>query len=386
VKEPVICHICDFQPEYGGTFVDSLLSLSHYCHTNLGIRTVCIFPERAKDRSWLKQLDDKGIPYAFVPRKRGNTGQHVKSILESYNPLILHSHFFFFDLSAILMKVLYFRNLKVVWHYHSQPSRTLSQKIKNLIKLGLVFGVLGDRCIAVGEGVFRSIQHVGLPDGKAILIHNGVDTNRFIPNSDVRNYARQRLNVSFGTTIFLLLGYAPHIKGVDIFIKAAAEAAAGNEFPKLFVIVGRSETREFVSQLPFASKLGDALLVIDPVEDLSVLLNGVDVLVSASRSEGFGYAVVEAMAAKKLALCSDIDPARQTYGRSQGVWLYPSEDWKMLAKLMENVVLLPVEEKKSLGHANSQYVIENHSLHQWSEKVGDLYKGLLGKCAAIAWQ
>jgi glycosyltransferase involved in cell wall biosynthesis len=378
VKEPVICHICDFQPEYGGAFVDSLLSLNRYCLSHLKIKTVYIFPEKANNRAWLQRFDNEKVEYGFVPRRR-NILSYVHLVLKDHNPVILHTHFFLYDLSAILIKLLLYRHVRVVWHYHSPSNLTVQQRLKDVIKLRLIFGSFGDRCIAVGDGIFRSLQHSGMSKEKAVLIHNGVDTGRFIPNGLIRTKARQSLKAPQDSIIFLLLGYAPHIKGVDIFIKAAAEAIGRDDSPKLFVVVGRRETRDFISHLPFASKLGNTLLVIDPVEDLSVLLNGVDVMVSASRSEGFGYAVIEAMAAEKLVLCSDIDPVRQTYGQSKGVWLYPSEDWKMLADLMEQAVFMRSDERQSLGRANNRYVIENHSLDHWSEKVGQLYKSLIEK-------
>lgn len=371
-----VCHICDFGPEYGGAFIESLLFLSRYCRDNLQISTFCVFPDRAKNRSWLSRLDEEGIGYGFVSYKRNVAGQ-VRNLLSDREPLILHSHFFFFDLTAILLKYTASKNVKVVWHYHSQPASTRWQKLRDQIKLGVIFTLWGTRCIAVGDGVFHSLLRAGLSKGKVVLIHNAVNTSRFIPNSASRIKARQSLKALNHTTVFLLLGYAPHIKGVDIFVKAAAEVIARGSSAKLFVIVGRRETRECVSNMPCASNLGDALVVIEPVEDFPILLNGVDVLVSASRTEGFGFAVIEAMAMEKLALCSDIEPVRQTYGRSDGVWLFPTEDWKMLAELMEKSVRLPLDEKQSLGRMNRQYVIENHSLDRWSEKVGCLYKELI---------
>jgi glycosyltransferase involved in cell wall biosynthesis len=378
VKEPVICHFCNFQPEYGGTFIDSLLSLNRYCLSHLKIKTVCIFPEKASNRAWLRRFDEEKVQYGFVPRKRSILSR-VRLLLKDHDPVILHTHFFLFDLSAILMKLLFYRNAKVVWHYHSLPDLTLRQRVKDFIKLRLIFGSCGHRCVAVGDGIFRILQGVGLPAGKTLLIHNAVDTNRFISNSEIRSNTRKSLKASDGSTIFLLLGYAPYIKGVDIFVRAAAEAVARHDSAMLFVIVGRHETRDFVSRLPFTSKVGDALIMIDPVEDLSILLNGVDVLVSASRSEGFGYAVIEAMATQKLALCSDIDPVRQTYGRSKGVWLFDTEDWMALSRLMTKAVGLPESERQSLGRINSLYVSENYSMNEWITRVGRLYEGLLIK-------
>ncbi len=376
MKVPTICHICSYGPEYGGTFIESILFLSRYCRDHLQLATFCIFPEKAKNRSWLSKLDSEGIGYGFIPPKR-NVAEEVSNLLSGREPVIIHTHFFLFDLTAILLKFTFFKKAKVVWHYHSQPASTLSQQIRDRIKVGLIFSLWGARCIAVGDGVFRSLISTGLSMSKLVLIHNAVNTNRFTSNQLSRDKTRESLKVVNGANVFLLLGYAPHIKGVDIFVKAAAEVSTRSGSAMLFVIVGRDETRRFVSSMPCATQLGGSLLVIDPVEDFPLLLNGVDVLVSASRTEGFGFAVIEAMAEEKLILCSDIEPVRQTYGRSGGVWLFPTEDWKTLAGLMEKACKLSQDAMQSFGSANKRYVTENHSLEQWSEKVGQVYLELI---------
>ena len=142
--------------------------------------------------------------------------------------------------------------------------------------------------------------------------------------------------------------------------------------------MGMAETSEFVSQLMSKSFLtNDAFRVIDPVEDFGVTLKVTDVFVLASRSEGLPYAVLEAMTAGKFVLSSDLPAVRETYGRSDGAWLFPTEDWRRLVELMKKVVPLRPEERRQFGRANSRYVIENHSLDQWSERVGQLYVKIL---------
>lgn len=375
MRLPTICHICNFGPEYGGAFIESLIFLSRHCRDNMQIATFCVFPDRAKNRSWLSKLDEEGIGYGFVSYK-GNVVGQVRRLLSDREPLVLHSHFYTFDLMAILLKCTAFKNAGIIWHYHSRSGRTVKQRIKNALKVRLLFNLMGDYCIAVGDGVSKDITDAGLVPRKSILVYNGVNTSRFLNKGGVSLEVRKSLGISEEDMVFLLLGLSPLVKGVDIFLMAAEQFGRKYKHCR-FVVVGRNETREFISRLPSACHLGDMLLVIDPVEDFSALLNGVDVVVSASRSEGFGYAVIEAMATEKLILCSEIDPVRQTYGRSEGVWLYPSENWKTLAELMEKSVRLPLDERKSLGRTNRQHVIENYSLVQWSEKVGHIYKELL---------
>jgi glycosyltransferase involved in cell wall biosynthesis len=376
VKRPIICHICDFQPEYGGTFIDSLLFLNRYCQNKLQVGIFCIFPDRAKNRKWLKKIDDEGIGYGFVPRRR-NVAPYVPYLLREYHPLVFHTHFSLFDLSAILMKGMLYRDSKVVWHYHSSSKLNFRQRIKDAIKLKILFRNWGDRCIAVGDEVYRSLIKAGLPFSKSVLIHNAINTERFVTNDEARKRIRASLGVDDETTVFLLLGYNPFIKGVDIFLKAAAEAIRRNSSSNLFIIIGRGETRQFVSNSSEAIHLNHTLHVSEPIEDLSLLLNGVDVLVSASRSEGLSYAVLESMSAGKLILSSNIPTVCETYGKAEGVWLFPSEDWKALSELMIRAARLPAIERKLLGNANSQYVLANHSLGKWAEGIGQVYRELL---------
>ena len=102
-----------------------------------------------------------------------------------------------------------------------------------------------------------------------------------------------------------------------------------------------------------------------------------DVVVSASRREGFGYAVAEGMAAGKLILLSDIPGARKTFGGSRGVWLFGVEDWMTQAACMKTVGELSLRERETLGTANSAYVADRYSLTQWADTISNLYQNLL---------
>jgi len=375
MRAPTICHICDYGSEYGGAFIESLLFLSRYCRDELQVATFCIFPDRAKNRNWLSKLDEEGIGYGFIPHKRNVVGQ-IRSLLSGRDLLVLHSHFYTYDLTATLLKYVAFKNAGIVWHYHSRSGRSVKQRIKDVLKIRLFFNLLGDYCIAVGDGVLKDIRDAGLASEKSILIYNGVNTDRFLNRHESSLEVRKTLGILREDVVFLLLGWSPLVKGVDVFLKAAEQVSRKYGHCK-FLVVGRDKTREFVSHLSCVSDLGGAFRVIDPVEDFSFLVQGVDVFVSASRSEGFGYAVIEAMASEKLILCSDIVPVRQTYGRSKGVWLYPSEDWEMLAELIGKAAGLSPDEKQSLGIINRQHVTENYSMDHWSRRIGQLYKEII---------
>jgi len=374
--KPIICHLCNFSPETAGTFVDAIVSLAAYSRNHLHLETLCFFPHTARERKWLQIFEREKIHYAFVPRKR-SVAAEVRRFLKGFDPLIFHSHFSMYDLCPPLLKFFYSRS-KIVWHYHNPTPSTLSQRLKDTVRFQLIARPFGASYIAVGDGVYRSLIDAGVRKDKLFLVHNGVDTQRFVANDDRRTRARLALNIADDkTTTFLMLGWDPVRKGVDIFVKAARDVIGGGLRRVRFLIIGDLNTKEFLAKTPECSQLDGFLNVIDPTDDFPSLLSAVDVLVSSSRSEGLSYAVAEALAAKKLAICSDIPGVREAYERVDGVWLFPSEDSVRLAEFMRRAATLPVEKQKKLGESNREYVLANYSLDRWAEKIGEIYCQLL---------
>ena len=381
MKPSVICHLSDFSPEYPGSFVDSLLSLSRYCRQVIGLETVCIFPEQATGLEWLELFDAAKVKYHFVPRKR-NIVFPLRRLLQDYQPLIFHSHFETYDLSAIALKMLFYKKSKVVWHFHSIAQMTPRQRLKDLLKVSLLARNYGDMFIPVGDGAYQNAIERGFPTGKIQLNNNGVNTSRFSPDTIRREDTRVSLRASDDEIVFLSLGWSPIIKGIDILVKAISKFKETQFIQdSLFVIIGRDETKEFLLKYPELSKLGETLRLLAPTSNFPALLDGIDVLVAPSRKEAFSYAVIEAMAMGKLVICSDIDiPAvRSTVGKSEGVWLFPSEDWNMLAELLRQINQLSQSERERLGQANLQHVKANFSQESWAIRMVKLYTQLLNR-------
>ena len=376
IKKPVICHLSPFGSEYGGSFVDSLLCIARYCRQKMQMETICVFPERAKTRNWLKTFKADGIRCEFIPTRR-NVASDLRSLLRDCDPVIFHCHFSTYDLSPIFLKLTSGRRAEIIWHYHNAGGPTLLQRIKDRIKIQLLARYFGVSCIAVGDAVFDSLIDAGLPPENLFLVYNGINMRRFYPSVHVRERARESLGVSERQLVFLLLGWEPFRKGVDIFVKAAFHVAPKNSPKNLFLVVGRKETRDFVAKSPEYERLGSCVRVIEPTDDFSSLVNGIDVLVSASRSEAFSYAISEAMATGKLVLCSDVAGMREIYGKSNGVWFFPNEDWKTLSQLMQRVEAVPSVERAQLSKSNREYIMSHYSLELWAEKMGGVYRRLV---------
>lgn len=376
-KRPVICCLSDFSAEYPGSFIDALLALAQYCRRHMRIDLLCVFPEAAKQSGWLDRFDAEGIGYGFIPRK-GKIIPAIRSLLHGCEPLIFHTHFSLYDRYSLLLKMLSYKKSKIVWHYHSHPSAsTFLQRVKQATKLRLVGPCLSDRCVAVGDGVYRALLAAGYPARKLLLVRNGVNTQRYCSNPAERRRARAFLGVDDGQTVFLLLGWDPLRKGCDTFIQSAGEVVRSKPTGHYFLIIARRRTREFIAPQTEAAQVGRSLRVLDPSPDFASILSGIDVFVSCSRNEAFSYAVAEAMAAEKPVICSDAVGMREIYGAASGVWFFPCEDAKALAELMQRAAELREIDRKELGRANRAYIVARYSLDGWVEKMGRVYSSLL---------
>jgi len=279
---------------------------------------------------------------------------------------------------AVFFKLAFYLRASVIWHFHETARLNPRQRLKDVFKIR-VLARFCERFIAVGVGPFQSAIARGVSPTRLILVQNGVNVTRFRADYKRRLTTREELGIPAGVMAFLLLGWEPKRKGVDLFAMAVGNLGEEGRRNKVFFIVGGSETIKAIAELPRDLLSDSRIRVISPRETFPALLDAIDVFVSASRSEGFSYAMAEALAAGKLVLSSDIPGVREGFEGSPGFWLFSNEDWRMLMQLIQRSGELSDDERSDLSRANVNYAAERLSLEAWTEKIGDVYRGMLAR-------
>ncbi len=131
---------------------------------------------------------------------------------------------------------------------------------------------------------------------RVITLYNGVDLANFTVGK--RSEFRARLGISASAPVVATVGHLRHVKGVDIFIEAAARVHQA--FPEaVFLVVGDPTDTAYAEQLRqlcIKLQLSDTVRFLGNVSKVSSLLTECDIFCLPSRSEGFSNALVEAMA------------------------------------------------------------------------------------------
>ena len=148
----------------------------------------------------------------------------------------------------------------------------------------------------------HELRASGVVDEKQIaVIPNGIDVDRFIRAR--ASFDRVQFLRSMGLPVDCLLvgsiGELRTLKRHDDFIRAAAIVAA--RFPETQLcarwILASGEVRKQLEALVNELGLNERFYFLGWLDDAEKLLCAMDVFVSASETESFGLAIVEAMAA-----------------------------------------------------------------------------------------
>ena len=228
------------------------------------------------------------------------------------------------------------------------------------------------RVIAVSQAVAESLRQNGvIESSKITVVHNGIDIDRFerpiVGNNDSR--------VVIGT-----VGHLAPIKGHDIFVRAAALISARRQDVQ-FVVIGEDKSPEKdhrKSLENLVSELGLKGIVTMPGwrDDMPAMLSSLTVFVSAARSEPFGLAIVEAMAAGLPIVATASEGALEIIEDGHTGKLVPVEDHEALAQAINTLLDNPAERERLARNAHLA-ARERFSLARMARDTEQVYREVL---------
>jgi glycosyltransferase involved in cell wall biosynthesis len=213
----------------------------------------------------------------------------------------------------------------------------------------------------------RIIQTERAPAAKMRVIYNGIDTQAVVPLPGMRTRMRAELGLAPSDLLVGNVSGLRWIKGVDLFIEAAAIAYAAN--PSLrFVVVGDGKVRDEIESLVRARHLAAVVRMAGAIEDTRPYLAAMDIAVLSSRAEGFSNSILEYMVAGLPTIATDVGGNREALD-GVGI-LVPADD---AAKLAHAIGLLQdPEERERYGRA-AQLAAGRFDLAVAEENMRDFY-------------
>lgn len=197
------------------------------------------------------------------------------------------------------------------------------------------------KVIAVSDSLRRLAVSLGLPEGKGVVIGNGVDTAKFQPVD--RSAARTRYGLPQDAKVLITVGALVERKGFHRVIDCIP--ALLDRHPTLhYLIVGgaspegnmEAELRAQVARLGLSERV-HFLGPIPPAE-LKWPLSAADVFVLSSSNEGWANVILEAMACGLPVVATDVGGNREVVADARLGRIVPFGDHNALCDALDEAL------------------------------------------------
>jgi glycosyltransferase involved in cell wall biosynthesis len=223
-------------------------------------------------------------------------------------------------------------------------------------------------------------KQIGAPEERIHTIYNGILLEMFQRQYDLGKL-RSELGIDSEAPIVGMVGNLYPLKGYEYYVKAME--IVRRSFPHaIFLICGRGELQSELESLSAECGLRSHIKFLGFRNDVPALLQLVDIFVLSSLSEGLSLSILEAMAAGKPTVVTDVGGNREIVVEGETGFLVPSEDAKALAEKV-CVLLKDRALAKRMGANGKRRVDSKFSQERMIRDYEDIYSFLLHRKSPI---
>ncbi len=261
---------------------------------------------------------------------------------------------------------------RLVAHVHNLYRRHEPLGYQNLLETALYRRV--DAVVASSQTTLASLPAGPTP---RVVVYNGlgVGTLDVLAHLPDRDAARRQLDLPAESVIAGAVGRVTPAKNHALLCQAAA--ALRDDVPGLLtLIVGDGPEAGAVATTVRSLGLEDQVRIAGYQPDVAPWLASMDMFIMPSSGEGFGMALIEAMAAAKPCVVPALPWAQEISVHDTTALHFSPNDPHDLAAQMRRLALEP-ETGRRLGLAAQEHVRRSFTAAMMAARTGDLYRQLL---------
>ena len=237
-----------------------------------------------------------------------------------------------------------------------------------------VFDLITDRTVALTEGERNDYLKLGVSKPhKVDIIHSGVDIRRFAPGQTDSVTLKKRLGIGIHTRVVGTVGWLLPIKGPMHLLDAMSELWQ-KEIDSVLIYVGKGDLEDRLRAHALSRGVSNRVLFLGWRSDVNDIMQLFDVFVLPSMNEGMGRVLVEAMAAAKPVVASNVGGIPDLVKHGLNGFLARPGDSRELAAYIEK--LLGDDHLRTAMGARGRKLAENYTVDKMASKIDALYISL----------
>lgn len=232
-----------------------------------------------------------------------------------------------------------------------------------------------DHYVCVSEGVKDFTRRtIGVGADRLSVIPNGVEIEKYEAAAPID---RAAWDIPRDRPLLLFIGRLDPQKGLFDLLEAAGsiQAEHGPDVAQI-VFLGEGPMRRQLASEIERRNLGKMVRLVGWQSDIAGWLRAADGMALPSHWEGMPNAILEAMAAARPVIATDIEGSRDLVRPGESGWLVPPKSPALLAQAMAQFFQC-ADRRSAYGERGQQIARENYSYPIMVERYERLYRSLL---------
>jgi len=254
-----------------------------------------------------------------------------------------------------------------------KPELKNSDYLKMMINLEMKIFNDVDLILTINQPLHDRLLEYKVDDNKIKILYNGVNTEKYKPNEQLRNKLRGELQINSDEIVIGYIGSISDYEGIEYILECVKQLIG--TYPVKFVIIGDGMYKDNILSLIKTLKLTNNVIHMNKMNanDVVKYYNVFDIVAYPRKDNCLcqstsSYKVFEAMSMAKPIIVSDLLAWKEIIQKDvTGLYCQPdSVDGllKSFVELIQNPTL-----RSNLGNSARKWVIENR---EWSKIGNDL--------------
>jgi glycosyltransferase involved in cell wall biosynthesis len=359
--------------EIGGAERELLIILDHL--SGMGYRPNVVCPDQGKLAEELQRRSVEACGGLFPPwRKwyaypqRGPAIHRLRQLLEARQPALIHVNDIWWVPQTLRARAGSGGSLIPLVAHVRQGIESRKVRLYELDQADLV--------MAVSHRVERSLQEGGVRPERIETVHSGLDLRKIQDNGDPLT-VRSRFGISPDVPLLGTVANLFHVKGLDMMIKAMP--AILRLSPRChYIIVGKGDVAYETELRDLTKRLGvdGHVHFAGFQESVYPILEALDLYVHPARMEGFGIALLEAMAMGRAVVATRAGGIPEIVIEGETALLVAPGDPEALASAVSALLGDPMR-RTAFGKAGRRRVEERFTVEVMMGTITRAYARLL---------
>jgi glycosyltransferase involved in cell wall biosynthesis len=346
-------------------------------------------------------LDDLKLKYSIVPsmfrnihlKNDLNALKYLVSLTSSLKPDIVHTHAAKAGALGRLATILSSHKVPVVVHtYHGNVFDGYFSPLKERVFLGIerFLARKSSAIIAISNSQKYDLvyKYKIAQENKVQVIPLGFDLDRMNINVQAKRVQlRNEFSLNDDVVVVSIIGRLTAIKNHELFLRVFKKSLEQSSKSIKAFIVGDGEERKNLQKLcdslglswssPDVAKTDVDVYFTSWRKDIDVVNAGSDIIMLTSKNEGTPVSIIEAMAAGKAVISTDVGGVRDIIRHGESGMIAENDKDSIVSSL---VTLIDNRQlREDLGRQAQPDVIKKFGYKRLVSEVSDLYRKLLNE-------